>query len=142
MKRLFGFLFLIGTSASAVPVVPNFQQGIMTNRTETTSTIQSTVNSYQFRTGYELTVGGTNVAPSTGNVAPTGIVTTDSTNGTISTTWVSPDLSNKPAYNIVNPGASFTYFETLNAPGLVNHTQIITETTIESISDSTSTFSQ
>ena len=34
------------------------------------------------------------------------------------------------------------YYETLETPGISNYTSIIRETTVESISDSTSTFSQ
>ena len=40
-------------SAIAVPVVPNFQQGSMTSRTETQSTVQETINSIDYRTGWE-----------------------------------------------------------------------------------------
>lgn len=126
----------------AVPVVPNFQQGVLQNHTETRSTVQETIQSFDFRTGYQLTVGGSNVTPSTGNVAPTGVTYQTNTVQGVGTVYTSPDLTNKPAYNIVTPGGSFTYFETLEAPGLSNYTQIIRETTIESISDSTSTFSQ
>ena len=129
-------------SVSAVPVVPNFQQGVLQNHVETSSVIQETIKSFSFNTGYELTTGGTNVAPSTGNVAPTGYANVNNIVEGITQTFTSPDLSDKPIYNIVNPGQSFTYFETLQGPGLSNFTQIDRTTTIESISDSTSTFSQ
>ena len=57
-------------------------------------------------------------------------------------TYVLPSLTNKPTYSIVNEGADFNYYETLEVPGLTNYTHVMRETTIESISDSTSTFSQ
>ena len=43
-------------------------------------------------------------------------------------------------YSIVNEGAAFSYYETLESPGISSMTKIIEEQTIESISDSTSTF--
>ena len=89
-----------------------------------------------------MTITGTNVAPTTGNVAPTGYTTTNNTVDGVTQTFVSPDLTTKPTYEIVNPGGGFQYSESLNGPGLVNFTQIDRTTTIESISDSTSTFSQ
>ena len=134
--------FLLASPVSAIPVVPNFQQGVLQQHVETSSVVQETIKSYSFNSGYELTTGGTNVAPSTGNVAPTGYTNINNVVEGVTQTFTSPDLSNKPAYNIVNPGQSFTYFETLQGPGLSNFTQIDRTTTIESISDSTSTFSQ
>ena len=43
----------LGATALAVPVVPNFTQGSMTSHTETTSTVTETINSVDFRTGWE-----------------------------------------------------------------------------------------
>jgi hypothetical protein len=135
-------LFLLASPAKAIPVVPNFQQGVLQNHVETSSVVQESIKSFSFNTGYELTTGGTNVAPSTGNVAPTAYRNVNNVVEGVTQTFTSPDLSNKPSYSIVNQGQSFTYFETLNGPGLTNFTQIDRTTTIESISDSTSTFSQ
>ena len=135
-------LLLLASPASAIPVVPNFQQGVLQNHVETSSVVQETIKSFSLNTVYELTTGGTNVAPSTGNVAPTGYTNINNVVEGVTQTFTSPNLSNKPSYSIVNPGQSFTYFETLHGPGLTNFTQIDRTTTIESISDSTSTFSQ
>ena len=44
--------------AMAVPVVPNFQQGSMTSHTETESTVTETINSIDYRTGWEYSVSG------------------------------------------------------------------------------------
>ena len=133
---------LFATPVAAVPVVPNFQQGVLQQHVETSSVVQETIKSFDFRSGYEMTITGTNVAPTTGNVAPTGYTTTNNTVDGVTQTFVSPDLTTKPTYEIVNPGGGFQYSESLNGPGLVNFTQIDRTTTIESISDSTSTFSQ
>ena len=134
-------LFITFSSiAKAEKIVPNFQQGVLNNHTETKSVIKRDLTVFEFRNGYELTVGGTNVKPSTNNIAPSGFVKTAGTVSGTATTYVMPDLTTKPQYSIVNEGASFSYYETLETPGIKSMTKIIEEQTIESISDSTSTF--
>ena len=84
MKRLITILVLLGSTgaARAVPVVPNFQQGSMTSHTETESTVTETINSIDYRTGWEYSVTGVgvdnngeplnpNVTTTTVQVAPT-----------------------------------------------------------------------
>ncbi len=64
MKRLITILVLTLGSAGAVravPVVPNFQQGSMTSHTETESTVTETINSIDYRTGWEYSVTGVGV---------------------------------------------------------------------------------
>ena len=56
------WLSLMGTAANAVPVVPNFQQGSMTSHTETESTVTETINSIDYRTGWEYSVTGVGVS--------------------------------------------------------------------------------
>ena len=51
----------LGTVANAVPVVPNFTQGSMQTSTNTTSTVTETINSIDYRTGWEYTVTGVGV---------------------------------------------------------------------------------
>ena len=134
-------LFITFSSvAKAEKIVPNFQQGVLNNHTETKSVIKRDLTVFEFRNGYELTVGGVNVKPSTNNVTPSGFVRTPGTVSGTATTYVMPDLTTKPQYSIVNEGASFSYYETLETPGIKSMTKIIAEQTIESISDSTSTF--
>jgi hypothetical protein len=124
----------------AEKIVPNFQQGVLNNHTETKTVLKRDLTVFEFRNGYELTVGGMNIKPSTNNIAPSGFVKTAGTVSGTATTYVMPDLSTKPQYSIVNEGASFSYYETLETPGIKSMTKIIEEQTIESISDSTSTF--
>ena len=45
----------------AVPVVPNFTQGSMTSHTETTSNVTETINSVDYRTGWEYSVTGVGI---------------------------------------------------------------------------------
>lgn len=133
---------LAAPEAKSVPVVPNFQQGVLSSKTTTKTKVNEVINSYEYRTGYELSVSGTNIAPVGGELAPRALTTTTNTLNGISSRWVGLDPSDKPAWNIVNQGASFQFVETLQGPGLVNHTLINRETDIESLTETTSTFTQ
>ena len=56
-------LLLFSASAvKAVPVVPNFTQGAMTSRTETSSQVTETINSINYNTGYQYVITGTNLS--------------------------------------------------------------------------------
>ena len=133
---------LAAPEAKSVPVVPNFQQGVLNSKTTTKTKVNEVINSYEYRTGYELSVSGTNIAPVNGDIAPRALTTTTNTVNGISSTWVGLDPTDKPVWNLVNQGASFQFVETLSGPGLVNHTLIQRETDIESLTETTSTFTQ
>ena len=126
----------------AQSVIPNFQQGVLNQRSETKSTTVEDIKSFDIRNGYQLTIGGENVESSTGNVAPAGWTKLDTTVQGVGPTYVSPNLDNKPTFSIVNQGESFMYYETLETPGITNFTHIQRTTQIENITDTTSTFSQ
>ena len=141
------YRFILLLSFFSVPVygqsvIPNFNQGVLIQRSETKSTTVEDIKSFDIRNGYQLTIGGENVKSSTGDVAPAGWTKLDTTVQGVGTTYVSPDLNNKPTFSIVNEGKSFQYYETLETPGITNYTQILRTTTIENITDTTSTFSQ
>ena len=138
--RIAFLLVIFAPQVRAEKIVPNFQQGVLNNHTETKSILKRDLTIYEFRTGYQFSVGGNNVKPSTNNIAPSGFVKTPGTVSGVATTYVLPELSTKPSYSIVDVGASFSYYETLETPGIKSMTKIIEEQTIESISDSTSTF--
>ena len=135
-------LLLLAAPAAAIPVVPNFQQGVLSSTTRTKTKVTEVINSYEYRTGYELSVSGTNIAPVGGAIAPASLTTTTNTLNGVSSRWTGLDPASKPAWNIVNQGASFQFVETLQGPGLTNHTLINRETDIESLTETTSTFSQ
>jgi hypothetical protein len=132
---------VLAAPTKAIPVVPNFQQGVLSSKTTTKTKVTEVINSYEYRTGYELSVSGTNIAPD-GPIAPMGLTTTSNTVNGISSVWRGLDPASKPSWNIVNQGASFQFVETLQGPGLVNHTIINRDTDIESITETTSTFTQ
>ena len=142
MYRFILLLSFFSVPVYAQSVIPNFQQGVLTQRSETKSTTVEDIKSFDIRNGYQLTVGGENVQSSTGNVAPTGWTKLDTTVQGVGTTYVSPNLDNKPDFSIVNEGASFMYYETLETPGITNYTHIQRTTHIENVTDTVSTFSQ
>ena len=138
---IFLLLLFIATSAKAVPVVPSFQQGILNSSTTTKTKVTEVINSYQYRTGYEYSVSGTNIEPS-GPIAPMGLTHTTNTVDGITSKWTSVDPATKPTWTIVNQGQAMQFVETLMGPGLVNHTIINRTTDVESLTETTSTFTQ
>ena len=146
MRRILTVLLLISGAgaARAVPVVPNFTQGSMTSHTETTSTVTETINSMDYNTGWQYVVTGTNVE-SNGNLTPTGAGSINATQVSldgVTSTWNGLNLTDRPEFSIVTPGAAFQFTESYQGPGLSNHTVIQRTTTINSVTDTTSTFTQ
>jgi|TARA_R100000479_G_scaffold10640_1_gene4353 hypothetical protein len=120
---------LAAPKAKSVPVVPNFSQGVVSSHTETKTVVKESIRSESYRTGFEYTVSGTGVEPSGGVVSPSA--GTKSLNLSSRSTWVQ-----------TTPGAAFQFAETYSGPGLIEKVMIDRETIIESVTDSTSTFSQ
>ena len=146
MKKLLTVLLLLSSAgaARAVPVVPNFTQGSMTSNTTTTSTVTETINSMDYNTGWQYVVTGTNVEAS-GSLTPTGSGSTNNTSVTldgVTSQWTGLNLNQRPNYTMQTPGAAFQFTESYQGPGLSNHTIIQRTTTIESVTDTTSTFTQ
>ena len=146
MKRIFAMV--VGAAvlanvrtANAVPVVPNFTQGSMTSTTETTSTVTETINSMSYDTGYQYVITGTNIQHDGNTIsAPSSTGNSNTLNG-VTSTWTGLDLNNKPNFTITNPGGAFQFTESYSGPGLSNHTIIQRETTIQSVTNTTSVFS-
>ena len=148
-------LVILGSAgaAKAVPVVPNFQQGSMTSHTETESTVTETINSIDYRTGWEYSVTGggvdnngaalnpnvstTTVQVSSGIEGEDGAVT-----GAVTSSFDALDMSAQNNFTIHEPGAAFQFTQTYSGPGMTNQTVIQRVTEIKSITDTTSTFTQ
>jgi len=129
-------------TAMAVPVVPNFTQGTMTQTTETTSTVTETINSMDYSTGWTYSVSGTNVQHDGTSMTPdTGSAQTNTLNG-VTSSWTGLDVTNKPNWTQTNVGDPFQFTEHYVAPGLQTHTIIQRNQTIQSVTTSTSIFSQ
>ena len=128
-------------TAMSVPVVPNFTQGSMTSNTETTSTVSETINSMNYNTGYEYVITGTNIEHDGATIsAPSTTGNSNTLNG-VTSTWTGLDLENKPNFTMTTPGQNFQFTESYSGPGLSNHTIIQRTTTIQSVTSTTSTFS-
>ena len=125
-------------AAQAVPVVPNFTQGSMTSHTETTQTITETINSMDYSTGYQYSVTGSGITAS-GSLSPQTSESASSIEG-VTSKWVG--LNSRPNFTQTTPGGAFQFTETYQGPGLSNHTIIQRETSIESVTETTSIFSQ
>ena len=146
MKKIF-VLSVVATvlasvrTAIAVPVVPNFTQGAMTSTTETTSTVTETINSMNYDTGYQYVITGTNVQMDGASISPTANVTTENSIDGVTSTWTGLDLNTKPNFTMTSPGAAFQFTESYSGPGLTTQTIIQRTTQIQSVTNTTSTFS-
>ena len=128
-------------TAMSVPVVPNFTQGSMTSNTETPSTVAETINSMNYNTGYQYVITGTNISHDGDTIsAPNSTGNSNTLNG-VTSTWTNLDLQSKPNFTITTPGEAFQFTESYSGPGLSNHTIIQRTTTIQSVTNTTSTFS-
>jgi len=129
---------LQGTAVKAVPVVPNFTQGSMSSHTETTQTITETINSMDYNTGYQYSATGSGITAN-GNLSP-GTGANNVTIDGVTSTWTG--VNSKPQFTQTIPGEAFQFTETYSGPGLSNHTIIQRTTEVQSITDTTSIFSQ
>ena len=128
-------------TAMSVPVVPNFTQGSMTSNTETTSTVTETINSMSYKTGYDYVISGTNIEHDGNTIsAPSSTGNSNTLNG-VTSTWTGLDLQDKPNFTITNQGGAFQFTESYTGPGLSNHTIIQRTTEIQSVTNTTSVFS-
>jgi len=148
MKRIFviaGVAVLANAgTVNAVPVVPNFTQGSMTSVTTQTVTTNETINSMDYATGWTYSVSGSGVEVEEGTtISPDVTSTQTNTNNGVTSTWTGLDLStdNKPNWKQTTAGAAFQFTEHYSGPGLQTHTIIQRETTVQSVTESTSIFS-
>ena len=128
----------------AVPVVPNFTQGSMTSVTTQTVTTSETINSMDYATGWTYSVSGSGVEVESGTTISPDVTTTHSnTNNGVTSTWTGLDLStnNKPNWKQTEAGNSFQFTEHYSGPGLQTHTIIQRDATVQSVTESTSIFS-
>ena len=148
-------LVILGSAgaARAVPVVPNFQQGSMTSHTETESTVTETINSIDYRTGWEYSVTGVgvsnngealnpNVNTSTVTINPTVGSGDGAITGSVTSQYDNLDFNNQGTFTITTPGEAFQFTQSYQGPGMTNQTLIQRVTQIKSVTDTTSTFTQ
>jgi len=127
------------TPAGAVPVVPNFSSGQLTQTTTSRSVISESIVSEDYATGWQYTVSGTGINLNGASIEPGAIINTNTTSASgITTKWTGLDVNNKPDWTLTQPGGSFQFQSSYSGPGLQNRTTITrtieTDTTIESVS--------
>tara|TARA_R100001591_G_C4264598_1_gene160708 strand:+ start:84 stop:596 length:513 start_codon:yes stop_codon:yes gene_type:complete len=130
-------LFPVKTLAN--PVVPTFRTGSSSTNSTSQSVVTESITSYQYRTGYSLSVSGTNIESADVNGYINSIPTAESTqsvNG-INFSYTSPSLEGVPRWKIVNQGQPFSLVETVIGSGIDTITKIdrvintTTTTTVE-----------
>ena len=140
MKRLLPLLLLIHSPAYCVPVVPNFTSGTMQSTTRTTSVVTENIVSHDY-SGYQYSLNGSNISIDGTYIAPDPNTTT-STVGGQSQAWTGLDINSRGNVTITNQGQPFQFVETYRGPSLKNVTNIQRTTNIESVTETTSVFSQ
>ena len=91
-----------------------------------------------YNTGYQWSVTGNGIT-TTDNLSPTTTTNNVTIEG-VNTTWTG--VGSTPTFTQTTPGAPFQYTETMQGPGLSNHTVINRTTNVTSVTDTTSIFSQ
>lgn len=147
MKKSIGLSLILGIlhgllqPVGAVPVVPNFTQGSQTSTTETKTKVSETINSINYNTGYQYSVTGTNVQMDGSSITPGTNSTSNSIDG-VTSSWTNLNLNNKPNWTVTTPGQAFQFTETYQGPGISNQTIIQRTTELDSVTTTTSIFSQ
>ena len=131
----------LNAPAIGVPIVPNFQSGSLTSRTETSSTVTETINVVEYQTGWQYTVTGNNISTDSNSLVPPAASTTQSING-INSTWTNLDATSMPNFSITDSSKPWQLTTTLSQPGLKSQTIIQRTTEVTSVTDTVSTFSQ
>ena len=135
MRRLFISILLFSSSPCfAIPVIPNFSAGSSISRTTSSQSTREIIQSYSYSTGYQYTTGGT--------ISPEAIAgATQTINGVTSTT-TGINLSTKPQFKQTTAGAATQYHESYIGPGLNSYVHIDRTIEVQSVTESTSTFTQ
>tara|TARA_R100001443_G_scaffold50196_1_gene62461 strand:+ start:531 stop:962 length:432 start_codon:yes stop_codon:yes gene_type:complete len=139
MKWVFLFFLALSNYAKAGSISPRFTTGQMESSSRSVQTIVETVVTQNYRSGFSYSASGHNVQiKNSESISPNAIYTDTQTVGGVSFQWITPDIDNKPEWEIVNPAESFSLIENYLAPGLdaVSTVQrtINTETTQTSLS--------
>ena len=130
MRKVLLLFFLYALPANA-NIVPNFVQGNMSSTTTTQSTLTESLTT------------GTGIQHDGGSMSPDATQITGTVGGH-SYTWTGADMTTKPNWTLTNPtsGNAFQFTETYSGPGLQNVTTINRTIETESVTTTTSVFSQ
>ena len=135
------FFILLSVPAQAVPVIPGFNSGSTTSRTESKQNTTELIESWSYSTGYEYSVGGTNLNIQ-GDMLPNTVTTGSHTVDGVTTTHHGIDLNSKPTITMQTQGAATNLIESYHGPGLKSFTRINRDIVTESVTETMSTFTQ
>ena len=141
MRRLILLGFVISAPCYAVPVIPNFTQGQSTSRTETTTNITETIRTTNFNSGYTYSVTGSGVEHDGSSISAPNATVNETINGT-TYTWTGLDLGEKPNWTQTVQGDAFQFTEVYTPPGLESVSDVTRTIQSESVTDTTTIFSQ
>ena len=131
----------ISLPAQAVPVIPSFNSGSTTAKTTSKQNTTEIIEQWTYSTGYEYSVGGTNLKIE-GNILPKTVTTGTHVVDGVTTTHHGIDLNSKPTVNMLTQGAATNLIESYHGPGLKSFTKISRDITTESVTETMSTFTQ
>ena len=136
-------LFLAIPNAKAGSITPAFTTGQIESTSTSKTVIVETIVTENYRTGYSYSMQGTNVKPSQGTViSPDATYTNTQTINGVSFKWVTPELTTKPQWEVVDPTKAFSIVENFLAPGLDATSTVQRTINTESQTTSLSIFSQ
>ena len=141
MWRTLPFVFLISSPVYAVPVVPSFTQRSSSSRTETTTNITETIRTTNYNSGYTYSVTGSGVEHDGSTISAPNATVTETINGT-TYTWTGLDLGEKPNWTQTVQGDAFQFTEVYTPPGLESVSDVTRTIQSESVTDTTTIFSQ
>ena len=131
----------ISLPAQAVPVIPSFNSGSTTSRTESKQNTTELIEQWTYSTGYEYSVGGTNLNIQ-GDLLPNTVTTGSHVVDGVTTTHHVIDLNSKPTVTMQTQGAATNLIESYHGPGLKSFTRINRDIITESVTETMSTFTQ
>ena len=141
MWRTLPFVLLISSPVYAVPVVPNFTQGSSTSRTESTTNITETIRTTNYNSGYTYSVTGSGVQHDGSTISAPNATVNETINGT-TYTWTGLYLGQKPNWTQTVQGDAFQFTEVYTPPGLESVSDVTRTIQSESVTDTTTIFSQ
>jgi hypothetical protein len=124
-----------------VPIVPNFTQGSSTSRTETSTVITESVRTSNYNSGYTYSVTGSGIEHDGKTISAPNATVTETINGT-TYTWTGLDLGEKPNWSLKKPGDAFQFTEVYTPPGLESVSDVTRTIESQSVTDTTTIFSQ
>ena len=141
MWRTLPVVLFISSPVYAVPVVPSFTQGSSSSRTETTTNITETIRTTNYNSGYTYSVTGSGVQHDGSTISAPNATVNETINGT-TYTWTGLDLGEKPNWTQTVQGDAFQFTEVYTPPGLESVSDVTRTIQSESVTDTTTIFSQ